>query len=207
MFFDYKTILGALAVLMTIWAHIPYLLHTLKGTNKPHVFTWVIWTLLTGIAFAAQVVGKAGPGAWATGFTSAICLVITIAAYRVGEKHITRSDWAMFLFGLASIPIWMMTSDPIWSIWIVTIIDVSAVYPTFRKSWLRPHEENSFMYGFNIPRHVITILAITNLSLTTWLYPAGLLVMNLVMFVMLKTRRSNLAGKQHIVNPITGEQG
>lgn len=191
--FDFKTILGIIAVLMTIWAHIPYLRHTLSGINKPHIFTWVIWTLLTGIAFVAQVVEGAGPGAWATGACCAICLIITIAAAKMGEKEITRSDWIMFLLGLAAIPVWLATDEPLWSVWIITLIDLSAVVPTFRKSWLRPHEENSFMYGFNIPRHIISIAALSQISIVTALYPFGLLLMNIVMFVMLKARRIHLA--------------
>lgn len=193
MSFDYKIILGAIAVLMTIWAHIPYLIHTLNGSNKPHVFTWVIWTLLTGIVFAVQVSEQAGPGAWATGICSVICLIITIAAIRTGEKNITRSDWVMFIFGLAAIPVWVATDDPLWSVWIITLIDVSAVVPTFRKSWLRPHEENSFMYGFNIPRHAIGIAALAHISVTTALYSFALLFMNSIMFIMLKGRRMYLA--------------
>ncbi len=193
MSFDYKIILGAIAVLMTIWAHIPYLIHTLNGSNKPHVFTWVIWTFLTGIVFAVQVSEQAGPGAWATGICSVICLIITIAAFRTGEKNITRSDWVMFIFGLAAIPVWVATDDPLWSVCIVTLIDVSAVGPTFRKSWLRPHEENSFMYGFNIPRHAIGIAALAQISVTTALYSFALLIMNSIMFIMLKGRRIYLA--------------
>ena len=72
---------------MTVAAHIPYLLTTLKGTNKPHIFTWVIWSLLTFIAFAAQVAGGAGPGAWVTGATGIICVIITAAALRTGRAR------------------------------------------------------------------------------------------------------------------------
>jgi hypothetical protein len=189
---DYKIVLGSIAVIMTIWAHIPYFFETLKGTNKPHVFTWIIWTLLTGIAFAAQLEGKAGPGAWATGITALICVIITVAAIRNGSKDITRTDWVMFLGGLLAIPLWMLTDNPVWSIWIVTLIDCSAFYPTFRKSWHRPMEENTFMYGFNIPRHTLTLAAISTVSVTTVLYPAALLLMNALMYLMLKLRRERL---------------
>ena len=136
---------------MTIAAHIPYLLQTIKGTNKPHIFTWIIWTLLTFIAAAVQYVGNAGPGAWVTGVTGLICVVITIFTFKNGEKHITRSDWVMFIAGLITIPLWLLTNSPLWSIILITTIDCSAFYPTFRKSWHKPHEENTFMYGFNIP--------------------------------------------------------
>jgi chromate transport protein ChrA len=186
---DPKTLLGIAAVLMTVAAHIPYFLTTLNGTNIPHIFTWVIWTLLTFIAFAAQVAGNAGPGAWVTGVTGLICVIITIAAFRQGEKHITRGDWIMFIAGLAAIPAWMVTSNPLWSVLIVVAIDASAFWPTFRKSWHRPHQENSFMYGFNVPRHIIALSSMQELSFITASYPAMLLAMNLVMYVMLKTRR------------------
>lgn len=178
---------------MTVWAHIPYLFHTVRGTNKPHIFTWVIWTLLTGIAACAQWAGGAGAGGWVTFFTAAMCVAILLATLRNGEKHITRGDWIMFLAGLAAIPVWALTDNPVWSVWIITLIDLAATYPTFRKSWLRPHEENSFMYGLNIPRHAVGLMAIEIYSVTTTLYPAALLFMNIVMYAMLKMRRMHLA--------------
>ena len=186
---DYKTLLACIAVGMTVVAHIPYLLTTLKGSNRPHLFTWIIWSLLTFIAFAAQVAGGAGAGAWVTGATGVICLIITAAAFRNGEKNITRADWTMFLAGLAAVPAWIMTDDPFWSVVIVVGIDLAAVGPTVRKSWLRPFEENSFMYGFNIPRHVIALGSLQVFSPTTALYPGALLIMNALMYGMLKMRR------------------
>lgn len=186
---EYKIVLGFIAIGMTIWAHIPYLLQTFKGVNRPHIFTWIIWSLLGFIAFAAQLSGGGGIGAWVTGVTGLLCILITVAAFRSGEKHITRSDWVMFLTGLSSIPVWMVTSDPLLAVIIVTAVDVSAVYPTFRKSWLKPWEENSFMYGFNIPRHICSIASLQILSPVTVIYPAALLLMNIVMYGMLKLRR------------------
>lgn len=191
--FDYKIILGVIAAAMTVWAHIPYLIHTIKGTNKPHIFTWVIWTVLTGIAACAMAAGGAGAGGWVTFFTAAMCVAITFTALRNGEKNITKSDWIMFLAGLTAIPIWVVTDNPVYSVWIITLIDLAAIYPTFRKSWIKPDEENSFMYGLNVPRHAIGLLAMNHYSVTTSLYPAVLVLMNLGMYVMLKLRRCYLA--------------
>lgn len=146
---------------------------------------------MTFIAFAAQLSGGGGMGAWVTGVTSIVCLIISIAAWRKGEKNITRGDTIMFIAGLSAIPVWAMTSDPLLAVIIVTVIDVSAVYPTFRKAWHKPFEENSFMYGFNVPRHMLSIASLQTLSWVTALYPAALLLMNAVMYVMLKFRRSN----------------
>ncbi len=189
---DVKIILGCIGIIMTIAAHIPYLLQTIKGTNKPHIFTWIIWTVLTLIASAVQYVGGAGAGAWVTAVTGLICVVITVFAFKNGEKNITRSDWVMFIAGLMAIPLWALTNSPLWSIILITAIDCSAFYPTFRKSWHKPQEENSFMYGFNVPRHVVSIMSISSFNMLTVLYPAALLAMNLVMYAMLKLRRSRM---------------
>lgn len=186
---DYKVILGAIAAVMTFVAHIPYIVTILRGTNKPHMFTWIIWTLLTVIVLAAQITGGAGPGAWSTGVVLIPCLVITALSFTRGEKNITRADWAMFLAGLAAIPAWIVTSDPLWAVVIVVVIDALAFGPTFRKAWWKPFEENSTMYGVNIIRHSFSIAALAIYTPVTALYPIMLWVMNTAMWAMLTTRR------------------
>jgi exosortase/archaeosortase len=187
---DYKIICGSIAAALTFVAHIPYIVTILRGTNKPHMFTWIIWTLLTFIVLAAQIVGGAGPGAWSTAAVLLPCLVITALSITRGEKNITRADWAMFIAGIAAIPVWILTSNPLWAVVIVVAIDALAFGPTFRKSWDKPFEENSTMYGVNIIRHSFSIAAIALYTTVTALYPIMLLVMNTSMWLMLMARRT-----------------
>ncbi|MCB1538025.1 MAG: hypothetical protein H6865_02580 [Rhodospirillales bacterium] len=186
---DLKSWFGALAALLAVLAHVPYFIAILRGTNRPHIFTWIIWTLLTVIAASAQIVGAAGPGAWSTVVTAFMCVAITAATVKKGERDITRADWLMFAAGTAALPVWMLTSDPLWAVVIVTVIDALAFGPTIRKSWRRPDQENITMYAVNLVRHCLAIAAIAQYSLVTTLYPAMLLAMNMVMFVMLTSRR------------------
>ncbi len=194
---DYKTIFGFIAAIMSIIGHVPYMHSIIKGRTKPHLFTWIIWVVMTIIAFAAQIVGEAGPGAWTTGVNIILCIIIAIMALRFGEKNITRSDWVMFIAGLAAIPLWMMTNNPLWSVILITIIDALAFGPTIRKSWHKPNEEASFMYGFNIFRHMITLAALARFNFLTALYPAMLLVMNIVSFGVIMGRRIKIGAAQN----------
>jgi len=190
---DYKIWIGIIAAVMTLAAHIPYLIDTWRGTNKPHMFTWIIWTLLTFIMLAAQVTGGAGAGAWSTGMVLIPCGAIMFLSFTWrGEKDITRSDWIMFVAGIASIPLWAVTDDPLWSVVLICAIDALAFGPTFRKAWRKPHEEATFMYGLNVPRHALATLAISHYSLVTALYPVMLVVMNAAMYLMLKLRRRTI---------------
>lgn len=190
---DIKLILGVIAAIMSIIGHLPYIISILKGNTKPHLFTWVIWIVMTAIAFAAQIVGGAGPGAWTTGINVVLAVVIAILALKHGEKNITHSDWIMFISGVLAIPLWMVTKDPLWSVILVTVIDALAFGPTIRKSWYKPYEELSFMYGFNIFRHFITLTALAQFSFVTALYPAMLFVMNIVSYAVIKGRRTIIA--------------
>src|SRR5688572_18215228 len=80
MIFDYKILFAAFAILLTIIGYIPYIRGMMNGSNKPHIFTWVIWVIVSGIAFVAQLHDHGGPGAWVTGFICFMCLMTSLLA-------------------------------------------------------------------------------------------------------------------------------
>ena len=175
---------------MAIGLHVPYLLGSVKGTIKPHPFTWILWTTLTFIIFFAQFMDGAGPGAWGTGTVAVICLGIVAVSLRNGFSDIKRSDIVLFAAGLLSIPLWLLTDDPTLSVVLVTMIDLIAFTPTFRKSYLKPYDEPLYLYSLNVVRHGLSLFAIVNLTLATALFPFMIMLANLALFVFLVARRS-----------------
>src|SRR5580658_926912 len=97
-----KELFGLFSAVLTFVSYAPYFCSLIKGQTKPHLFTWVIWALATGVVTAAQYKSGAGAGAWATGFTCLLTTIIAVAAIRNSEKNITPSDWGAFLRGLAA---------------------------------------------------------------------------------------------------------
>jgi hypothetical protein len=184
-----KEIYGYLSLLLTVAAYAPYAWSTWKGTTRPHIFSWVIWTVLMVIATAGQFAGSAGPGWWATGLSAAACLIIALQAWRQGDKNITRSDWAVFIGALAAIPFWLITGNPLTAIIIVTVIDALSYAPTFRKSWHAPHEEMPLHYIISNLKHIASLFAMSAYTMTTVLYPMALLAMNTMLVAMIYWRR------------------
>jgi hypothetical protein len=176
---------GYLSLVFVVAARAPYFWSVLKNKTKPHVFTWVLWSVLTAIAAAAQYAGQAGPGAWATGLTAITCVFIALLSLRKGEKNITRSDWAFFVVALISIPLWQITNNPLAAVFLVTTIDALAYGPTFRKSFVKPHEEMVWNFAVSNLKHVASLFAMTAYTFTTVLYPAVLFVMNGLLILML----------------------
>ncbi len=186
---DPKILLACAAIFLVMLSYLPYLLAIYRGTNKPHLFSWLIWTLVTVVVVAAQLSGNAGPATLVTAMTCFLCALITFLAFRQGEKNITLTDWIMLIGSLSAIPVWIMTSDPLWSVVIVTIINAVAYIPTFRKAWIRPFEEHILMYAINIPRHMLTIAATQVYSFTNLLYPASVVLACILLFGGIQYRR------------------
>ncbi len=187
-----KAILGAAAAIIALGGYVPYFRDIFSGKTKPHAFSWLIWASLQGIGFAGQISDSAGPGAWITGITAVACMCIFVLAIFRGEKNITPSDWVCLLSAGMAIPLWLATSTPLWSVILISVIDVIGFVPTYRKSYSRPFDETGITYTVSGFTFIISIVALQNYSVITVLYPATLVVANLVFALMLYARRRKL---------------
>ena len=186
----YKEILSAIAIALTFAAFVPYIRAILGGTTRPHVFSWVIWGSTTFVVFLAQIEGKAGVGAWPIGVSGSITLFIACLAYvRRADITITKSDWLFFISALSSLPLWYVTSDPLWAVVILTIIDVLGFGPTVRKAYSFPHSESLLFFALFAVRNVLVILALESYSVTTVLFPAVIAVACVSLVAMVRYRR------------------
>lgn len=187
-----KTALGILATSMAFFSYIPYIRNMLSGKTKPHAFSWLVWGALTAIAFVGQVSDNAGPGAWVTGFTAMVSFFIFVTALRTGEKDISKSDWFSLIGAGLAMLLWWATSNPLTAVILITLIDALGFYPTFRKSYHKPHQETAITFAISGLKFIVAIFALENLTLVTWLYPASLVLMNGIFVIMLLIRRKQV---------------
>lgn len=185
----FREVVGVLAVVLTLSGMLPYIYNSWRGKTRPHMFTWLIWTVMTFITFAAQVVKNGGPGAWTTGVTGLFCLPILVMAVRLGSYNVRRIDGFCLAAAVVAGAAWVVTDDPTISVILVTLIDTVAFIPTMRKSWNKPHEETILNNLTSAAKHFLSIVALTSISVTTALFPAVVGCMNLMMFVVLTGRR------------------
>jgi hypothetical protein len=184
---------GAAAVIIGFAAYIPYFRDIYLGKTKPHIFTWFLFGLITGIIFLGQVVKGGGAGAWATGMSALMSFAIAALAYYRGEKNITRFDWGCFIVALLGIALWLVTRDVTLSVVVLTILDIVAFLPTFRKTYVRPYEETLSAYVIGTFRFVLQIAALQSLNLVTVIYPVSVILLNLTFIPTVLWRRHILA--------------
>jgi hypothetical protein len=186
---EISRLLGLAAGLIMIASMIPYISSIVKGQTHPHLFTWVIWAVVTAIGFTAQTVEGAGAGAWIMVVNCLLCLTVVVLALRHGERNITRFDWVVFIAALAAIPVWVLTKNPFWAVLMVSAIDGTGLVPTWRKTWGRPYSENLTPYVCTLAAFFLSVAALERFSFTTAFYPCSIMATHIAFLMMVLLRR------------------
>lgn len=186
----YKAILSVIAIVLTLFAFVPYIVSISKGITKPHVFSWVIWGSTTFVVFIAQLNDNAGIGAWPIGVSGIITILIAgLAYFKRSDITITKKDWLFLALALSALPFWYLTSNPLWAVVILTIVDVLGFGPTIRKVYHEPYSESLLFISLFCVRNILVILALEHYSIITVLFPAVLATACLLLLLFILARR------------------
>jgi len=190
----HKELLSVAAIIFTFVAFFPYIRSILKGKTRPHVFSWIIWGTTTFIVFLAQLAGGGGVGAWPIGVSGIITIYIALLAYIKKSDHtITKMDWTFLGVAITALPLWYVTSEPLWAVVILTFVDLLGFGPTIRKAYHFPLEENITFYSIFIARNIAVVFALEYYSLTTVLFPAAVAIASFILVVLIWVRRFKVA--------------
>ena len=188
----FKSLLGAIAVIMTFLAYIPYYRDIIKGKTHPHVYSWTLWGLLTIMIVALQIKGGAGAATYVTAAAGLLCIGVIILSLKSGKKDITLSDTLVAGLSLIAMGFWLIADKPIVSIILVVIADLLAFIPTVRKSWHKPFSETLSLYVTNTIRFLIAVIAAKNYTILAVLWPASWAIANLLFSIMIIIRRQHV---------------
>ena len=190
---NYKEIYSAAAITLTLMAYFPYIRSIILGEIKPHVFSWVIWGITTFVVFLAQLEDKGGLGAWPIGVSGIITLFVALLSYiKRADIAITKMDWIFFILALSSLPLWYLSSDPLWAVVILTTVDLFGFVPTIRKAYVEPYSESQSFFALFVIRNIVAIMALENYTVTTVLFPVAISLVCLLLMVMVAYRRKVL---------------
>lgn len=186
----YQIIFGYIAVILSIISYIPYIYDVLKNKTRPHIFMWILWSLLSGITYFIQIYNNAGAGSWSMAISTLACFFIFLISIKRGEKQIVLLDWICFLAALLAISIWLMTGNQISAVLLTTLTALLSFIPTFRKSWHRPYEETALTFTINTVKWLVSLLALTEINFFTAFYLIIVLTLNGLLALMIIICRS-----------------
>jgi len=93
---------------------------------------------------------------------------------------------------MISLPLWYITSDPLWAVVILTTVDVLGFVPSFRKAYIYPFEEQLTFFVIMVARNLISIMALEHYSVTTILFPAITAVVCMIFILLVIYRRTKV---------------
>mgnify|MGYP000656241884 CR=1 FL=1 len=187
-----KIFISIVAIVLTFVGYVPYIRDTFIGKTKPHIFSWLVWTITTSIIYALQVSAGAGPGSWVTLAVIIVLLIVLLLGLKNGNKNIKKIDIVFLVLALVSIPIWLVVKQPVVSIILLSTIEMIGFLPTIRKSWNDPYSETLSLYIITTFRHGLSIFALAEYNIITWLFPATWVFANAVFSIILIVRRKKL---------------
>jgi hypothetical protein len=190
-----KHTFGYISVFIVLVTYLPYFYSIVKGKTRPHLFSWLNWTLLTGISGVAGDLANAGAGAWSTELDAVFCFFTVFFCLSHGEKKITKSDWLVLFLASAVLPFWFLTDSLLVAVSCTSFINLLGYYSTFRKSYYKPGQEMVFSYCCCIVQGGLMMLATEAYSWTTLIYPVSSTIVNVALISMLMWRRQQMEGK------------
>jgi hypothetical protein len=180
-----KEALVFVAVMLAIIGNIPYILDVIHKKIQPHPYTWLVWSIVSGVTFFGQVVKGGGIGSIPTGVAEACTIIIFFFSLRYGFKNIAKKDTYFLIIALLGLIPWALTNDPTISVIIVVSIDAIAFIPTLRKTWHDPKTETPILFVMNVLRHVLTLFALQTYNIATTLHSIVMIVTNSLMTVFI----------------------
>ncbi|PFH21087.1 hypothetical protein [Burkholderia sp. JKS000303] len=189
---DAASVLGVIGSAVSLLAAIPYALAIYRRTVRPHLFTWLVWSVVTAIAAAGQFVAGAGPSAWCTAAIAVTCFLTFVASIFRGERGWTRIDWFFLCAALSAIPLWMLTDDPTISICLVTLIELAGLGPTVRKTLRDPWSESLAYFALCVLKYALALLALSRWNVAVAFYPSVNIIASIGICALMIVRRQAL---------------
>lgn len=189
-----KETFAIIASIIAVIGNVPYLIDVIKKKIQPHPYTWLVWTIVSGITFFGQLAKGAGIGALPTASAEIFTLIIFIFSIRYGFKNIIRSDTYLLIIALLGIIPWLITKDPTVSVIIAVSIDLIAFIPTLRKTKKNPKTESPVLYSMNVLRHILAMFSLQAYNIATTLHSIVMIIVNTIMtlIILLPKKTKNL---------------
>ncbi|HUD44674.1 MAG TPA: hypothetical protein VMR41_03985 [Patescibacteria group bacterium] len=165
-----------------------YIIETLKGTIQPNKISWLLWSIYTLIAFAAEVSQGVGIVSLTTFITGFCPFLVFIASFfnKKSQWKITKFDIGCGLLSILGILLWYITKTGNFAILFSIIADTLAGLPTIIKSYNEPETENDFVFSFGIINAGIGLLVINVWNFQNYGFPLYLLLIQTLFFVLIR---------------------
>ena len=156
------------------------------------MFSWFIWWIITLFIYIIQISWDSWAWSWMVLITLIITFIIAFISIFKWTKDMIFLDLISLFLAFVAISLWFFIENQLFSLILLVLIDIFWYFPTFRKSYKNPFEENYFLYLLSIPKFGLAIFALNEVTLVTSLYLFANFWILLVLVSLIIFRRKSL---------------
>jgi hypothetical protein len=187
-----KIIFTIIATTLGLIGFLPYLRDILKLKTKPHIYTWLIWSITQTTAVIGIIKGGGSWGGLNLIVGTIFVIAISIFSIKYGSKNITKRDTIILILAILSIIVWWQLKQPILSIIMISIIDLVGYIPSIRKAYQDPWSETLSTWLLFSIGNIFAFMALYEYNLLTTTYLVSITLANIVMFLICIFRRRTI---------------
>jgi hypothetical protein len=193
--FSVAAVLGVGAGVVSLVDPVPYIRDVLRGTTRPHRGTWLIWSVLSAVAFAAQWAGDGGWSLLMIGTQTVSITAVFLLSIRRGVGGVAPPDLALLCVAGCGVVGWLLLSEPLVATVCVVVSDVCGVLLMLPKAWRDPWSETASSFTLAGFSGLMSAGAVGATAVDLLLYPLYFAVANGVTAGIIVARRRVLGGR------------
>lgn len=184
-----EAVLGVTAAVIGVAGMVPYIRDTLDGSTRPHRPTWLIWSVLAGVACLSQRTDGASWSLLATAVHAVLNSVVLVLAVRGGESGHERRDTLVLGLAGAGVVGWIVAGAPIVAIVSVIVADAVGLAAMTPKAHRSPESETLLTYLGASLGGALAAGAVGAADISLLLYPVYYCLANAAMGGLIVHRR------------------
>ena len=175
---------------LTMAGAIGYARETVRGHTQPNRVTWLMWTLAPTIAGFAQLTEGVGTGAVLAFSVGLGPFIIFLATFVNTHAHARLGpfDIGCGVFSLLALILWLTLGSGTVAIVMSILADGFGALPTVTKSLRAPESEHPGVFRNSALNGTITLASIHHWTFATWSFPAWILFICLLLYLLIRLR-------------------
>lgn len=162
---------GLLAGIVSGSSYIPYIKDVLAKKTKPERASWIIWAVLTSIAFFSQLAKGASNSLWLPGFETIGVTIVFFLSLQYGIGGMTKRDMFILIAAAIGIILWYFTKEPAIALYIIIFVDGTGTIPTIIKSYQEPGSETFITWIMVAIAGILAMLSVGVWNIILLSYP------------------------------------
>lgn len=164
-------ILGIASGLLSVSAYIPYIKDVLAKTTKPERASWLIWAVLTSVAFFSQLAKGASSSLWLPGIETCGLLIVLLLSLKFGTGGLTKKDMLALLAAGIGLVMWYFTKEPATALYIIIGVDSIGTVLTVQKAYQDPESETLSTWIIVCIAGILSMISVGSFNIILLSYP------------------------------------